>query len=85
MSKKDDNAAWSSKITDVPEGWIYVCDDGTHARQVVIQKLKNGEVRLLCPHTGGKAKAMSDKFLAQVQRMIDEGKLDWSKVTENGD
>ena len=67
-------------IEDVAQGWIYVCKDGSYARQVVIQKLKSGRIRLVCENTGGESIAFSEKLLAQVQQMIDGDQIDWDEV-----
>ena len=57
-----------------------MCDDGSYARQVVIQKLRSGKIRLLCPNTGGKSEAVAKEFMEVVQKMVDEGRVDWSEA-----
>lgn len=68
------------RLEDVAQGWIYVCEDGSYAGQVVIQKLKSGKLRLRCQNTGGQSKHVADRMMAEVQVMIDEGRIDWSEV-----
>lgn len=68
------------RLVGVDPGWVYVCEDGSYTRQVLIQKLKSGMIRLLCPNTGGKSEAMAKELLAVAQNMVDEGKVDWSEV-----
>ena len=57
-----------------------MCDDGTYAHQVVVQKYKSGKVKLVCEHTGGQAKAVAAELMMQVQKMIDEGTVNWEDV-----
>jgi len=63
-------------IEVVGSGWIYVCDDGTYARQVVVQVLKCGGYRLVCENAGGQSRAISELMIAEVEEMIRKGLID---------
>jgi len=72
-------------ISDEEPGWIYLCEDGTYARQVIVQKLRNGKIRLFCKNTGGQSQKVADRLLKESQALIEKHGLDGVYVEQAED